>query len=940
VSGEGLLSQTAGLDDALLFDPQYYSALYSDLLAAFGGDATALRRHWLTYGIGEGRRASPIFDCGLYLAIYPDLRAAFGTDCAAAMNHFLNQGLPNEGRRASVEFDVTYYLGTYADLTAAFGARGFRQAAEHFLSHGLSQEGRAGSSEFNVTNYLCRYGDLVNAFHDNYRAAAEHWATNGLTREGRRGSAHFDVQTYLARYADLRAASGSNYAAAMQHWVSYGIHEGRSGDPNDGGGAATCNLGPQGECSDLTALGNQPHTPENLVKYAYCLMLRRPADAGGLQNYTARLSGRTLLPKPLLGAFYQSAEFQNANTVTSLSATDFVTLLYRRLLLREPDAGGVATQVGALEAGMSRVQLVRGFLDSDEFAARHPILFDDAVESALDSLWNGTAGLRIIANLSLPTHTTSGGMINGGMNMGTQIIPVGGVWYLFNREFFYMSPPAQCQQFGAVARIVARASSDQGRSWSDEVSVAEPNFAAGECLIADGHAYWDAETGTWHYMTQEIGGSGHWNGNHYTRQAASPLGPFVPDPGNPVIRGGDLWRRICGPGKACPAGSVDEGTFDIAYKEGGLFYVTFHGAYAVPGTSIIQGFRSIAKTADFHGWITSDWDLPGDAMWSARDCQGWNVPWAPSTGCIGGGASTSLQTYRRTYMLIESADLTLGIANGQRWADGLVRADRFVRSGAWEQYPKNALFEDGSTLPGTSVAYPAMFSDGGKVYFSYWTGNPNPYLTTFHVAELVAAPPAAQTAGTSARIETSFSILRAYARSCDPQNPVSTDCYSAISRYCAGLGYGAGGYGLEYNLDSLSVVCIANQGADAIGTSFSALKGLVPSCDASSPLRSDCAAAIGRFCAQRGYGGEGFGPLEHVGDSLIVSCLASSRADVSQTTFATLSGYHSQCTAAAPISAPCNSAIDQFCLARGYVGGYGALEHSGDQVIVACVGAR
>ena len=236
------LGSTVGLDDPLLFDAQYYSSLYPDLAAAFGGNATALRSHWLTNGIREGRRASPIFDCNLYLSIYPDLRNAFGTDCALAMGHYLNTGLPLESRRASIEFEPSNYLARYPDLTKAFGKTGYKPAAQHFMALGLWSEGRAGSNEFDVSYYICHYPDLGNAFGGNFRAAIEHFDTGGLPIEARRGSALFDVGNYLSRYADLRAAFGTNYQAAMNHWLINGIKEGRTGNPGDNGGDFYCPL--------------------------------------------------------------------------------------------------------------------------------------------------------------------------------------------------------------------------------------------------------------------------------------------------------------------------------------------------------------------------------------------------------------------------------------------------------------------------------------------------------------------------------------------------------------------------------------------------------------------------------------------------------------------------------------------------------------------------
>jgi len=217
---QSALTPTTGLDAPLLFDWQYYVGLYPDLQAAFGNNPAALTQHWLTNGIYEGRRASPVFDCSLYLGIYPDLSKAFGSDCAAAMNHFFNTGLPLEGRRASIEFDAHYYLSFYSDISTAYGNHGYLSAATHFVTTGLWNEGRAGSNEFDVRYYLCYYSDLSKVFGLNFRSALNHYNTTGLPLEGRRSSATLDIKWYLSQFTTLQNALGTaNYLGAMYHWV-------------------------------------------------------------------------------------------------------------------------------------------------------------------------------------------------------------------------------------------------------------------------------------------------------------------------------------------------------------------------------------------------------------------------------------------------------------------------------------------------------------------------------------------------------------------------------------------------------------------------------------------------------------------------------------------------------------------------------------------------
>lgn len=54
----------------------------------------------------------------------------------------------------------------------------------------------------------------------------------------------------------------------------------------------------------------------------------------------------------------------------------------------------------------------------------------------------------------------------------------------------------------------------------------------------------------------------------------------------------------------------EEGTFDIFQKKNGYYYVSFHGYDGV------NGYRGIAKTADWIHWIAGQDDLPQDAIFN------------------------------------------------------------------------------------------------------------------------------------------------------------------------------------------------------------------------------------------------------------------------------------------------------------------------------------
>ena len=89
-----------GVDYAPVFDAKYYLNRYSDLKSAFGSDYAAALKHFVDYGIGEGRRASESFDVTLYKANYPDLQELFGDDNTKYVDHYLDYGI-NEGRCAN-----------------------------------------------------------------------------------------------------------------------------------------------------------------------------------------------------------------------------------------------------------------------------------------------------------------------------------------------------------------------------------------------------------------------------------------------------------------------------------------------------------------------------------------------------------------------------------------------------------------------------------------------------------------------------------------------------------------------------------------------------------------------------------------------------------------------------------------------------------------------
>ena len=116
------------------FDYVRYANDNPDVKAAFGLNATALYRHYITYGIKEGRPAYAVtktttatgaveFNYILYADKNADLKAAFGYDAKALYHHYVTLGISEQRGNYSIydTFDYLRYANDYVDLKAAFG---------------------------------------------------------------------------------------------------------------------------------------------------------------------------------------------------------------------------------------------------------------------------------------------------------------------------------------------------------------------------------------------------------------------------------------------------------------------------------------------------------------------------------------------------------------------------------------------------------------------------------------------------------------------------------------------------------------------------------------------------------------------------------------------------------------------------------------------------
>ena len=251
--------------ESCLYNAEYYEKANDDVAVALNYDRDAMYKHWLDYGMAEGRNASMVFNAKYYLEKNPSVAAKVGNDYVAAYEHFVSEGLL-AGLESSPVFSVKYYLEANTDVAQAFNGD-YVSAAKHFNENAIA-EGRSGSGNFDYTVYrACNtdveelYGNYIEGYYIHYinHGRAE-GRTGGLAAEGSGNSGIgggstgggtagdstggtvnidvtmpsyriFDVEFYLEKYPELANSVGTDADTLYLYWISEGIAQGQTASP-------------------------------------------------------------------------------------------------------------------------------------------------------------------------------------------------------------------------------------------------------------------------------------------------------------------------------------------------------------------------------------------------------------------------------------------------------------------------------------------------------------------------------------------------------------------------------------------------------------------------------------------------------------------------------------------------------------------------------------
>ena len=176
---------------------------------------------------------------------------------------------------------------------------------------------------------------------------------------------------------------------------------------------------------------------EDFVRRLYTKALNRKADASGLKDWTNLLKSKQKQGAEVAQGFIDSNEFK----ARKLSNKDYITVSYRTFFDREPDSAGLKTWMEALDDGLSRLYVFKGFAESKEFSdlcSKYGIIRGNAALTApMDQNGEVTKFVVRCYRLCLDREPDTSGLNEWcqWINSGTQTAKQAAYGFIFSSEF-------------------------------------------------------------------------------------------------------------------------------------------------------------------------------------------------------------------------------------------------------------------------------------------------------------------------------------------------------------------------------------------------------------------------------------------------------------------------------------------------------------------------
>ena len=249
-----------GIDYYPVYNFYYYTSQYPDIKRVFGNDPEGALKHYVTFGIREGRQANSSFDIKSYKNANSDLRSEFEYDNKKYVLHFIKYGKYENrttngvdtirnpitklrGKDYKLVYDYEYYKNRHSDVYRAYGNDDIA-FLKHFIEYGMREE-RQAKEDFDEKSYRYANADLRWAFKADKASYYNHYITYGYKEKrvtkgvtqlkniissanGIDYSKVYNFEYYIQKHPDLIMSFGfDDDASALDHFIKHGMYEQR-----------------------------------------------------------------------------------------------------------------------------------------------------------------------------------------------------------------------------------------------------------------------------------------------------------------------------------------------------------------------------------------------------------------------------------------------------------------------------------------------------------------------------------------------------------------------------------------------------------------------------------------------------------------------------------------------------------------------------------------